>query len=129
MTSSQQSGPNMNWLDGICLWVLCKLGVHASLGLRYARFLEQSAEHSLTTSLACPASRTEMALSTTEASHMCHGSLIPGSACLNPNSAAALVYQSLRLHHLAGYDANVAVACVRGPTIANTSAIQECIPR
>jgi NAD(P)-dependent dehydrogenase (short-subunit alcohol dehydrogenase family) len=29
----------------------------------------------------------------------------------------------------AGYDANVAVARVRGPTIADTSAIQQCIPR
>jgi hypothetical protein len=115
---------NMNWRDGIWLWVLCKLGVHASLASRYARFLEQSAGHSLTTSPACAASRTKMALSTTEASRMCHGSLIPGSACPNPSSAEALMYRSRRLHRLAGYDANVAKACVRGPTIADTSAIQ-----
>ena len=28
----------MNWLDGTWLWVLCKLGVHASLASRYAAF-------------------------------------------------------------------------------------------
>ncbi|CEL11974.1 hypothetical protein ASPCAL15068 [Aspergillus calidoustus] len=110
----------MNWRDGIWLWVLCKLGVHARLAARYARFLEQSPEHSLTTSLTCPASRTKRALSTTDASHPCHGSLIPGSAWPNLGPAEALVHQSRRLHRLAGYDANVAVERVRGPTIADT---------
>lgn len=88
---------NMNWLDGVRLWVLCKLGVHASLASRYARFLEQRSEHSLTTSLTCPASRTQMAVSTTEASHTRHGSLVPGSACPNPGPAEALRYRSRRL--------------------------------
>jgi hypothetical protein len=32
----------MNWRDGIWSWVMCKLGVHAPLATRYARFLEQS---------------------------------------------------------------------------------------
>jgi hypothetical protein len=120
---------NMNWRDGILLWVLCKLGVHASLASRYARFLEQSSEHSLTASLTCAASRTKMALSTTDASHTCHGFLIPGSAWPNPGAAEALMSRSRRLHRLAGYDANAAVACVRGPTIAGTTAIQSRIPR
>ncbi|CEL07715.1 hypothetical protein ASPCAL10870 [Aspergillus calidoustus] len=114
----------MNWRDGIWLWVLCKLGVHAPLAARYARFLEQSSEDSLTASLTYPASRTKRALSTTDASQPCHGSLIPGSAWPNPGPAEALVHRSRRLHRLAGYDANVAVARVRGPTIADTSAIQ-----
>ncbi|CEL11946.1 hypothetical protein ASPCAL15040 [Aspergillus calidoustus] len=82
----------------------------------YARFLEQSSEHSLTASLTCPASQTKMAVSTTDASHTFHGSLIPGSAWPNPGAAEALVHRSRRLHRLAGYDANVAVACVRGPS-------------
>jgi hypothetical protein len=107
----------MKWRDGIWLWVLCKLGVHAPLAARYAGFLEQSPEHSLTTSLTYPASRTKRAVSTTNASHPCHGSLILGPA-------EALVHRSRRLHRLAGYDANVTVARVRGPTIADTSAIQ-----
>jgi hypothetical protein len=44
-------------------------------------------------------------------------------------SAEALMHRSRRLPRLAGYDANVAVARVRGPTIADTSASQERIPR
>ncbi|KAL2801575.1 hypothetical protein BJX63DRAFT_438689 [Aspergillus granulosus] len=42
----------------------------------------------------------------------------------NPGAAEALMSQFRRLHRLAGYDANVAVARVRGPTIADTTAIQ-----
>ncbi|KAB8067900.1 hypothetical protein BDV29DRAFT_196079 [Aspergillus leporis] len=108
----------MNWLD-----------VDVSLALRYARFLEQNIEHLLITSMACLVSRTKMALSSTEASRMCYGSLIPASAWPSPSSAEALMHWSCWLHRLAGYDANVAVACVRRPTIADTSAIQERIPR
>ncbi|KAL3483119.1 hypothetical protein BJX62DRAFT_231202 [Aspergillus germanicus] len=114
---------NMNWRDGIWLWVLCKLGVHASLGSRYARFLEQSSEHSLTASLTCPASWIKMALSTTDASHTCHWSLIPGLACPNAGAAEALMSRLRRLHRPAAYNANIAVARVHGPTIAGTTAI------
>ncbi|CEL07073.1 hypothetical protein ASPCAL10238 [Aspergillus calidoustus] len=98
----------MNWRDGIWLWVLCKLGVQAPLAA----------------SLTYPASRTKRALSTTDASHPCPGSLIPGSAWPNAGPAEALVHRSRRLHRLAGYDANVAVARVGKPTIADTTAIQ-----
>lgn len=115
---------NMNWLDGTWFWVLCKLGVHALVASRYARFPEQRSVHSMTTSLTCPASRTKMVLSTTEASHTCLGSLNPGSACHNPSPAEALMHQSRRLRRLAGYGANSAVACVRGPTIADTTTTQ-----
>ena len=99
-------------------------GLFAFLASMYARFLEQRSEHSLTTSLTCPASRTQMAVSTTEASHTCHGSLIPGSACPNPGPAEAQMHRSRWLHRLAGYGANVAVVCVRGPTIADTTTTQ-----
>ncbi|KAL2835709.1 hypothetical protein BJX68DRAFT_260103 [Aspergillus pseudodeflectus] len=102
----------MNWRDGILLWVLCKLGVHASLASRYARSLEQSSEHSLTASLTCPVSRTKGSLSSTEA------------VGLAQSQSAEAMHRSRRLPRLAGYDANVAVARVRGPTIADTTAIQ-----
>jgi len=36
----------------------------------------------------------------------------------------ALMHRSGRLHRLAGYGANVAVACVRGPTIGDTTTTQ-----
>ncbi|KAL2838675.1 hypothetical protein BJX68DRAFT_210801 [Aspergillus pseudodeflectus] len=135
MTSSRQSGPlvasalalqSQHELARRSLVMgLVQAWVHASLASRYARFLEQSSEHSLTAILTCPASWTKMALSTTtDASHTCHGSLILGSAWPNPGAAKALMSRSRRLHRLAGYDANAVVACVRGPTIADTSAIQ-----
>jgi hypothetical protein len=39
------------------------------------------------------------------------------------------MHESHRLHGLAGYDATVAVARARGPTIADTTTIHQRIPR
>ncbi|CEL07062.1 hypothetical protein ASPCAL10227 [Aspergillus calidoustus] len=70
-----------------------------------------------------------MALPTTEVSHTCHGSLVPGSARPDLGQADAPGNQSRRLHGLAGYSATVAVARARGPTIADTTTIHQRIPR
>ena len=70
-----------------------------------------------------------MALSTTEALRTGHESLIIGSARPKLGHADAPSQQSRRLLRLTGCGANVAVARVRGPTIASTITIQKRIPR